>query len=445
MQNIRFIIRKIIHFITTDIWRIRVKDLPFGKSFLINQLRIIILAARGFFEDKCMLRASALTFYSLLSIVPVAAMAFGIAKGFGFEKILEKQLYEKLPVQEEVLNQVIAFSNSMLENTKGGIIAGMGLVILFWSVIKVLGNIEESFNDIWEIKESRTFGRKFSDYLSTMMLGPILMFMSSSVTVYITTQVANVTEKVALLGFFSPVILIFLKLLPYCLIWILFTIIYILMPNTKVNFGSGVIAGVIAGTVYVIAQWAYLYFQIGIAKYNAIYGSFAALPLFLVWLQLSWLIVLFGAEISFASQNVETYEFEPDCLQTSLSFKKLISLQIARLLVKNFQKGEKPLTAEQISHTLEMPIRLVREELYELVESGVISDTRTEKYKELAYQPARDINAVTVAFVLEALEHRGADNIPIAQTGELEKLSETLQRFADARRALPDNKLLKDI
>jgi len=154
--------------------------------------------------------------------------------------------------------------------------------------------------------------------------------------------------------------------------------------------------------------------------------------LFLVWLQISWLIVLFGAEISFASQNVDTYEFEPDCLQTSLSFKKLISLQIAHLLVKNFSKGEKPLTAEQVSHILEVPIRLVREILYELVESGVISDTRTKKYKELAYQPARDISILTVTFVLEALEHRGTDTIPVAQTQELERLSETLQAFETA-------------
>lgn len=445
MNTIRLTIDKIMHFITTDIWRIRVHNLPFGKYFLIKQLRIILLALRGFDEDKCLLRASSLTFYSLLSIVPIAAMAFGIAKGFGFEKLLETQLYEKLPVQEEVLDRIVVFSNNMLENTRGGVVAGLGLIILFWSVIKVLGHIESSFNDIWEIKESRTFGRKFSDYLSTMMIGPVLIFMSSSVTVYITTQLTHIAENVALLGFFSPFIFFLLKLLPYCIIWFLFTIIYILMPNTKVNFQSGAVAGVIAGTVYVIAQWAYIYFQIGIAKYNAIYGSFAAFPLFLVWVQLSWLIVLFGAEISFASQNVDTYEFEPDCLSTSLSFKKLISLQLAHLLVTNFSKGEKPLTDRQISQILEIPIRLVHQILYDLVESGVIIDTRTAEYKELAYQPARDINTLTVAFILEALDHRGIDNIPVARTGELKKLSATLQAFADATRKSPANKLLKDI
>ncbi len=445
MPNIQLMISKVIHFITIDIWRIRVNNLPFGKYFFIKQLRILILAVRGFDEDKCLLRASSLTFYSLLSIVPVVAMAFGIAKGFEFEKLLEKQLYEKLPVQQEVLDKIVAFSHSLLENTKGGVIAGMGLIVLFWSVIKVLSHIERSFNDIWEIKEPRTFGRKFSDYLSTMMIGPVLIFMSGSVTVFLNTQLVTITEKVALVGLFSPFIFFILKLLPYCLIWVLFTIIYILMPNTKVNFQSGVVAGAIAGTIYVVAQWTYIYFQIGIAQYNAIYGSFAAFPLFLVWVQLSWLIVLFGAEISFASQNVDTYEFEPDCLHTSLSFRKLISLQISHLLIKKFSKGEKPLTAEHISHVLEIPIRLVRQVLYELVESGIITDTRTAEYKELAYQPARDINTLTVAFVLDALENRGADTIPVAKTSELKKLSETLQIFSDTTRKLPANKLLKDI
>lgn len=445
MQNIRLMIDKAIHFVTTDIWRIRLSDLPFGKSIIIKQLRIIILAVRGFDEDKCMLRASSLTFYSLLSIVPVAAMAFGIAKGFGFEKYLEKQLYEKLPVQEELLSQIVTFSNSMLENTKGGLIAGMGLIILFWSVIKVMGHIEGSFNDIWEIKEARSFGRKFSDYLSTMMIGPVLVFMSSSVTVFITTQVTNITENVSLVGLVSPLIFFLLKLLPYCLIWVLFTIIYILMPNTKVHFRSGAIAGVIAGTIYVVVQWGYINFQVGIAKYNAIYGSFAAVPLFLIWLQLSWLIVLFGAEISFASQNVDTYEFEPDCLNTSLSFKNLIALRIAHLLIKNFSRGEKPLTDEQISHILEIPIRLARQVLYELEASGIIIDTRTDEYKEVAYQPARDINTLTVAFVLNALEQKGVDTIPVAQTAELKELSETLKIFAETTRQLPANKLLKDI
>ncbi len=238
-ENLRSMFSRGVDFFKIEIWRIHSRNLPLRKYFLIKQLRVVLLAIRGFNEDKCLLWASSLTFYSLLSIVPVVAMAFGIAKGFGFEKVLEKQLIENFPAQQEVVTRVISFAHSLLENTKGGMIAGVGLVLLLWSVIKVLNHIERSFNEIWEIKESRTFLRKFGDYFSIMLISPIIMLLSSSVTVFITTQITVITEKIALLGFFSPLIFLSLKMVPYFLIWLLFTIGYILMPNTKVNFTSG--------------------------------------------------------------------------------------------------------------------------------------------------------------------------------------------------------------
>ncbi|HOX15820.1 MAG TPA: YihY/virulence factor BrkB family protein [Smithellaceae bacterium] len=183
MSAVRKRLFGLINFIKNDIWRIRHTNLPRGKSFFLSPLRVLILSIRGFDEDKCHLRASALTFYSLISIVPVAAMAFGIAKGFGFEKILEAQLRSRLSGQEEVLNKVIGFSHSLLDSTRGGLIAGVGLIVLFWAVIKVLGQIEGSMNDIWGIKEGRSFGRKFGDYLSLMLICPVLIILSSSVTI----------------------------------------------------------------------------------------------------------------------------------------------------------------------------------------------------------------------------------------------------------------------
>jgi len=444
-QGTADLISQFFSFIRVDIWRIRLDDLPFGKSFLIKQLRIIILAIRSYDEDRCMLRASSLTFYTLLSIVPVAAMFFGIAKGFGFEKRLESELVAKFHGQEEVLNQIISFSHSLLEQTQGGIIAGIGLLVLFWSVLKVLGHIEMALNDIWEIKEQRSWGRKFSDYLSIMLISPILILMSSSVTVFITTQVEHITQRVALLGVFSPFIAFLLNLMPYVLIWILFTILFIVMPNTKVNFKAGLVGGVVAGTLYQIAQWAYISFQVGVAKYNAIYGSFAALPLFLMWLQISWWIVLFGAELSFANQNVDTYEYEPDCLNISPGFKKLLTLQVAHLLIKNFLNGEKPLTYSRISNRLDMPVRLVHTIIFDLVQAGLVSEIRTKADKEYAYQPARDINQLTIKYVLEALDQNGTDTIPVAKTEEYRSLSEALKNFSEAMEKSPANKLLKDI
>ena len=445
MVDILALKAKIIDFIRVDIWRVRVKDLSRTKYFFVKQLRIILLATREFAKNKCPLSASALTFYSILSIVPVVAMAFGIAKGFGFQKLLEKQLLENFQGQEEVMNRVVAFAYSLLENTKGGIIAGIGIVFLLWTVIKLLSLIERSFNDIWEVTTPRTYGRKFSDYFSIMLVSPILFILSSSVTVFITTQITVITQKVKLIGMFSPVIFLMLKFIPYGLIWILLIFMYLLMPNTKVDFSSGVIAGVIAGTIYQIAQWAYITFQVGMARYNAIYGSFAALPLFLIWIQLSWMVVLFGAEISFAYQYANTYDFEPDRRFISPAFKKLLSLQISRLIISKFLKAEPPLSAINISKTLEIPIRLTQQILDELVEAGILSDTEDRKNKKVSYQPARDINAITITAVIEALEQKGVDNIPVAQTVELRYLSEALKTLNDEIEKSPANRLLKDI
>jgi len=408
-------------------------------------LRIVILAVRGFDEDRCQLRASALTFYSLLSIVPVIAILFGIAKGFGFQEVLEKELLEKFSAHQAVLAQVMDFAKSLLETTQGGLIAGIGLVILFWTVIKVLGSIERSFNNVWGVKSPRPWSRKFTDYISVLLIAPILFLLSSSIMVFITSQVTFITEKFALLGFFSSLIFFLLKLLPYCIVWILFTFIYIFMPNTKVRFTSGLIAGIVAGSVYQLVQWGYITFQVGVAKYNAIYGSFAALPLFLGWLQVSWLVVLFGAEISFSHQNVDTYEFEPDCLRVSMSFKKLLSLRITHLLVKNFSAGKPPLTATMITHALEVPIRLVRQVLFELAESGIVSAVVTEDGENPAYQPGRDSDSLTIQYVIDALEKRGVDTIPAAQTEELKVLSESLKTFNASIESSPANKLLKSI
>ena len=434
-------------FISIDIWRLRLEDLPFGKSFVIKQLRIILLAMRGFDEDKCFSRAASLTFNTLLSIVPVAAILFGVAKGFGFESKLKRELFEKFPgeAQQEVLWKVFEFAESLLQVTQGGIIAGIGIVVLFWSVINVLSHIEGALNDIWEIKESRSWGRKFSDYLAIMLLSPLFILLSGSATVYIQTQITELTTEIKLLGIISPLIFFSFKLIPYALIWILFTIIYLIMPNTRVNLKAGFVAGVIAGTIFQIVQWAYISFQVGTARYNAIYGSFAALPLFLLWVQVSWWVVLFGAELSFANQNVDTYEYEPDSNKVSPAFKKVLTLQIAHLLVKKFAEGARPLTDSEISHQLRMPIRLVHSILYDLAQSQVIAQTRNKEGQEFGYQPARDINTLTIKFVVDAIEQSGTNNIPVARTEEFNVLSDAIEKFREEMEISPANRLLKDI
>ncbi|MDD5745740.1 MAG: YhjD/YihY/BrkB family envelope integrity protein [Candidatus Omnitrophica bacterium] len=438
-------VAKIIAFFKTDIWRIRLRTLSRTQALLLKPLMIILLSLRSFDEDKCQLRASALTYYSLLSIVPIVAMAFGIAKGFGFEAILQNVLLEKFPGQEQVITQVIGFAHALLENTKGGMIAGIGVAVLFWTVIKVLGNIEQSFNDIWGIIKARSIGRKFSDYLSMMLICPVLFIIASGVTVMITSRLTSIVEKIALLGGMSSMIIMSLQILPFVVMWVLFSFLYVFMPNTKVYLKSGIVGGIIAGTLYQAVQWAYIAFQVGVAKYNAIYGSFAALPLFLAWLQISWLIVLFGAEISFVRQNLENYEFEPDCLRVSPWFKKLLTVRITQVIVKNFAAGVAPWTATRISHELEIPIRLVRQILYELVEAGIILETKESGGDGTGYQPARSSENVTIQDILETMERHGIDTIPVRQSEELKKISSALETFAVAGKKSPANARLTDI
>jgi len=438
-------LKKIIDFISVDIWRIPLKNLPKYKLFLIKQLRVLLLAFRGYKEDKLGLRASALTYFSMMSVVPVVAMGFGIAKGFGFDKYLENQLIQNFSGQQEVLDWIIKFAHSFLENTQGGIIAGIGIAILIWTVMKVLGNIESSFNAIWQIRTPRVWFRKFSDYLAMMLIAPILLILSTSANVFISTQLTRIMAEVDILGYISPIIFFLIKLIPYVLFWLVLTIIYMVMPNTKVNFKSAFIAGIIAGTIFVFVQWAYIHFQVGVSRYNTIYGSFAALPLFLMWLQISWLIILFGAEISFSVQNVERYEFDPDIQNLSLFSERVLTLMVAQLIVKRFEQGEEPLTDKEISQKLEIPIRLVRDILFVLNESKILTELATQQYKEKAYQPAQDINKITVSYILNAIDHHGVDKILAADSTEKDQIKKLLNDFDLAIQNAKGTMLLKDI
>ena len=445
MATINKRIKELTKFIKTDVWKIRLKEQSKNRSFLIKQLRIILLALRGFDEDKCMLRASALTFYSLLSIVPVVAMIFGIAKGFGIESMLEEQFGATDGANQEVMKFVLEFANSMLENTKGGLVAGVGIVVLFWSVMKVLGNIEQSFNDIWEIKRARPLVRKFSDYLSIMLIAPVLVIMSGSATVYISTQIVSITESISIFGFFMPVVGFLVKLIPYSLVWLLLTFIYIVMPNTKVQFGAALFAGIIAGTIFQLTEFLYINFQIGVASYNAIYGSFAALPLFLAWLQISWLIILFGAELSFAKQNVDKYELEIDSSDISYNHKRLLSVLITHHLVLEFDKGEEGSTAQQISDDLSIPIRIVRQILFDLQAVHIISEVHTEDPKVATYQPAKSINKISISTVVNAIENLGGDELPVEASAELKTIKASMDAIQKTIEKSSANILLKDI
>jgi membrane protein len=439
---------RLIQFIQTDIWTMRLRNLSPAKAFLVKILRIIILAGRGFVKDGGQKTASLLTYYSLLNVVPVIAVVFGIAKGFGLEKMIEKQILqaaEKANWQGGVTNQILGFSHSFLEKVNGGLITGIGVVILFWTVISIMGKIEESFNEIWEIKKPRTLARKFTDYIAMMFLAPILLVISSSATVLVASKVEIILHKIAFLGMFSPVFFFLLSLLPYVSMWTLLTMLYLVMPNARMSVRSSILGGIAAGTIYQVVQWIYIKFQIGVASYSAIYGSFAALPLFLGWVQMSWMILLVGAEIAHASEHYETFGFHPDYFQISAYSRKFLILRIVHLLTKRFLQGEKPLTAKQIGSTLEVPVRLIHRLLDELVSTGLVTETTGRTRGEVAFQPGRTIENITLKHALDEYEENGLVKIPDFQFEEAKTISGYLKDISEAIEKSPGNVVLKAI
>ncbi|MBN2349847.1 MAG: YihY family inner membrane protein [Bacteroidales bacterium] len=436
---------KIKKFFEKDLWHPSLKDKPASKRFLFRQIKIFMLAIKGFNEDRVQLRASALTYYILLSVVPIFALVFGVAKGLGFEEGLESWIRSRISAPQDAMTWIINFAKGYLVNIKGGFIAGIGSVVLIWSVMKVLGNIESAFNDIWQIKKSRVFARKFSDYISLIVIAPILIFVSSSVTVFLTDQVKSSSETLPLLGYIGPYLSVFVSLIPYILIWLVFTLLYIVMPNTKVFFRSALIAGIIAGTMFQLLQWGYFNFQSLLSGYRAIYGSFAALPLFLLWVYISWLIVLFGAEVSFANQNVEHYESELQSVNISFAMKKKFALLITYIVVKNFIEGSKPLTANEIAKKLDIPVRIANEIVYELLDANILSETITKEVKENAYQPAIDSSNLSVGYVINALDNIGHKHIDLGITPEVKEINSILESLAEELKKSEYNKLLKDL
>ncbi|WP_240509552.1 YihY/virulence factor BrkB family protein [Geofilum rhodophaeum] len=432
-------IKKIRQFVEEDIWRVR-KDATTKRQFwLIRIFRIFVLAIRRFLVDDCQVKASALTYYSLLSVVPVVALAFAIAKGFGFRETLEEQLQQRLVGHEEVVHWVQEFALSYLDNTKGGMIAGVGVVVLLWSVMNILGNIEKSFNDVWDVKTPRSIVRKFSDYISFVLVATVLLMLSSSFMIFITNSI-----EVFDLGRVATPIITWAS--PYILIWAVFSIMFLLMPNTKVRIASAIFGGIIAGSLFLGLQFAYITFQVGMSKYNAIYGSFAALPLFLIWMHSSWLVVLLGAELSYAHQNEKSYEFEADTQRISHDYRKLVSLLVVKNVVDAFKSQQPAPSMADLSVDLKLPIRLVSDLLRKLEDAGVLIEVVAfDEEREIGFAPAFDIDQMTVASIIQRLETSGTSDFHFEETEDYQKLRGILDQFGKTQAQLADNRLLRDL
>lgn len=437
-------LKKVKAFFQEDLWSHDLTSKSRRRAFLITQSRIYILAFKGFFEDRATVKAAALTYFTMLSIVPVFAIFFAISRNFGFEDRVQS-IVAKLVVninmegqENMIMERLTSLIDRLLLNVKSGVVASIGGVILFWSVIQVLNNIEASFNDIWQIRKARSPIRKFSDYLAIMILSPFAIGLSGSFMVKIKSA-ADQFE------YLKPLVVSLIKIVPFVSMWILFTIVYIVMPNTKVRFKYALIAGIFAGTVAVFFQMLYQNLQIGVWRMNTLYGGIAIIPLFLLWLQITWLIVLMGAEISFAYQNIENYEFEENALNLSHNNKRILTLLISHHIIKNFEDGGKPWNSDFISHRLGIPLRLVNELVYELVTAGILAELSADNPKDRSYQPAVDINRITVEYVYSKMELMGGDRMVVTETDELGRIARIHEHILHSIRESPSNILVKDI
>jgi membrane protein len=422
-------------FFADGIWQVRVDGLPAWKAAGLRALRILTIAVSEFLQDDCGLRASSLTFYTLLSIVPILGVAFGIAKGFGLEKLLEQELLAQMAGQEQALERILAFARNMLENARGGLIAGVGVVLMIWAAIKVLGQIEAALNAMWDIRRLRSWARRFSDYVAVLLIAPILVLTASSANVFVRTRLDDAAARLGVLEAVGPLIVQLLQLTPILLAWALFTLLYAVMPNTRVRLLPALAGGAIGGCLYHLLQWVYIGLQVGVAKQNAIYGSFAALPLFLAWVQMSWLLFLFGGEIVYAVQHVDLYPY------SGPKRREIAGLHAAWLVVRRFVRGETALTAPELARATGAPLALVREALGTLVGAGILAETLHPS--GVAYQPATDPARLTLVRVRDALQEA-----PGAVTGlgpDAARLETAVRRLQQAAAESEANLPLSDI
>lgn len=392
-------IDRIIRFFSTNLWRMEPEEYGRAKRYAVKYLQILVMVIRNFWEDQCLLRASALSFTTILSFVPFFALAFSILKGFGVQNKVEPLILGQLAGgYQDILNKIITYIN----NTNMTSVGAIGLATLMMTVISLLGSIEEAFNVIWGVPETRSLYRKFSDYLSVVVSAPLLLLAATSITTTLRSQ--GLVKWLIETNYVGEVLLFLFNLIPYISIWIALVFLYTFVPNTHVRFKSALIGGVLAGTIWQVVQWGYITFQFGVAKYNAIYGTIALVPIFMFWIYTSWLIVLFGVEIVCAHQNIRTFRQELHSPSLSHGHRELLALSILRIITASFDKGEQGWTVERLAEKLNVPVRLTREILVQLTEAGYVAPTAGEEH---TYLPAREPATIEIHDVLAKIRSGG--------------------------------------
>ena len=405
--------------------------------WLVQQYHLLFYTARGLVEHGTLVRSAALTFYTLMSLVPILAVVFAVVKGFGLTDGLVENLYGIFPRHPETIDYIVGFAENALARTQGGVVAAVGLVMLFWAVIRVFGSIESAFNNIWEVKVARSIARQWTDYIAVVMIVPVLWILANAAGDYV-EQLLGLYDK----WYFNTLS----HLASMVIIWTMFTLLYLIIPNARVRFQSALMAGIVAGTIFLLFQWGYVYVQRWMTSYNAIYGSFAALPLFLIWMQTSWEILLFGGELSFAYQNISRFAEERESLRISYDQRRKVLLAVMILVARNFRDHGGTLSTDTIRERLGLPTRIVNDVLFQLVQAGQLIAVRSgDGERDVAFTPAHDLASTTVYGILEAVERTGQATLDLEQSADLARVNRELETLKQTVRQSPENVRLTNL
>ena len=434
--------KRLIQFLKVDIWQVQREDISPLRYLLYEVIKKVLLAVEYFTTKRMVDSAAALTYSTLLAIVPIMAVVFAIARGFGYNKYIETWFREALSSQPQVAEAIIGFVNSYLVHTKSGIFLGIGLLFMLWTVIMLISNIEKAFNDIWQVSTPRSIFRTITDYMAMFLLAPIIIVVTSGISIMMATFANGIGETLIV----GPTLRFFLRLLPYIIMSGVFIALYVFMPNTKVNIKSAIIPGILAGVAMQGLQLVYIHSQIWVTGYNAIYGSFAALPLFMLWVQISWTICLFGAELAYTNQNLEKFAFRASTDDLSHRYRLLLSAYLMTLICRRFEEGKKPYTALELKLETNIPIRITHDLLENLTRVHLLSEmTNDEKGTEAVYQPAESTARLSVGMMIDRLEAEGKWKLmPDLQFFKSEELMKAIRQRKDYLQKQRDI-LFKDI
>jgi len=356
-------LRNFINYCWTGVWK-ETRD-----TNSIRTIKVLNLSLRSFFDRDLQAKSMALTYSTVLAIVPAFALLFAIGRGFGFQNLLEDELYKSFPAQKQSIEFALKFVDSYLAEASQGLFVGIGIIFLLWTLISLLSNIESAFNMVWDVKRDRSIYQKAVDYIAICLMVPVLMICSSGLSIFMSGTVQDNIQ----FAFLTPVVNVIFEASPLVLAWLAFTLSFFLIPNTKVKFKYSAISGAVCAVIFQILQLLFVNGQLYVSKYNAIYGSFAFLPLLLIWLQLSWLILLFGCVLVYALQNVLSYNFPGNLNKMSENYSRKVTIVLTAAIVNRFREGKTPLTRSQLSFYYDIPVRVVTNTCGKLYKAQLIN------------------------------------------------------------------------